>query len=165
MMWLFKWLISREFDRFEAKQASQDERLKALEARDSAQAVDLAQIARIEADLQVVERQLAKQATELATLPKLESTLERALEGQGEIREKAQRAENVGFALKQLQELVQQSQRDLLTLRAEIAASYVSEEKYVRDFTVLSTRLDAVWERIDEALGSRGSRLLEGHRE
>jgi len=166
VLWLFKWLISREFSRLEGQLRSYGDRLESLEKADSRQAVDLAQIARLEADLQVAERQLAKVATDLATLPKIESSLERAIEAQGELREKVQRTENVGFALKQAQELVQQTQRDLLMLRTELAAGYVSEEKYVRDATVFSSRLDAVWERIDEALGgSRGNRLLEGRRE
>ncbi|MBW4484910.1 MAG: hypothetical protein KME14_20435 [Tildeniella torsiva UHER 1998/13D] len=161
MLWAFKWLAAREFKRFTEVLEKHDRAIEVLQKSDSTQQIDLAQIARLEANQQQIQKQLARADKDLAMLPKQSATLERVLEAHGQLNEKVQRLENVKFALKQAQELLQQTQKDVLQLKAEIAAGYITEEKYVREMTVLTSRIDAVWERMDQSLGAR-RRLLAG---
>ena len=160
-----KWLLGREISRLDATLKATDQRLKDLESATATQQVEAATIARLDRELAHLERQLATQATDLASLAKVATQQERQTEALGELRERVQRADNIGYALKQTQELVQSLQKELLEYRASVASSFVSEEKFVRDMTVLSSRVDAVWERFDEVTGGR-PRLLtqEGDR-
>jgi uncharacterized coiled-coil protein SlyX len=157
-----KWLISREFTRLEGTLTDLDTRLKTLEATQATQQVEAATIARLDRELASLERQQAGQSTELAGLAKVATQLERLTEAQGELKERVQRMDNVGYALTQAQELIKTCQKDLLQLEASIAKGFVSEEKFVRDMTVLTSRVDAVWERIDDAIApGRSPRLLQ----
>jgi chromosome segregation ATPase len=130
-IWVFKWLIGREFSRFEDTLARHTAAIKQLQASDQSQQFDLTQVARLE-----TAQQQAQQTV-------------------GELSERIQRLDNVGFALRQTQEMLQQTQKDLLTLKGEIAATYVSEDKFVRETAIMTRRIDAVWDRIDETLGQR----------
>lgn len=144
---LLKWLLGREINRLDKTLTELDRRLKTQEQLQAQQQVEAATIARLERELARLERQLA-------------ATSKETTEALGELKERSQRADNIGYALKQNQELIQACQKDLLKLEAGIARGFVSEEKFVRDMTVLQSRIDAVWERIDEALG-RSPRLLQ----
>jgi hypothetical protein len=156
-----KWLISREFSRLEGTLKALDQRLKVLEQGQAAQQVEAATIARLERELASLERQIASQTTELVGLTKVAAQQERHTEAIGELKEAVQRRDNIGFALTQAQELVKDLQKDLLQFKASVASGFVSEEKFVRDMTVLSSRVDAVWERFDEVTGGRQPRLLQ----
>jgi predicted nuclease with TOPRIM domain len=165
LAWLFKWLLSREIKRFAEMLEQHDRAIEVLERTDQSHQLSLAQLAKLEATLEQLREGCAQLDREVAQLPKQSEALARLQEDNGRLSERVQRLDNVGYALKQTQELLQQVQKDQLTLRAEVAKGYVSEEKYVRDYTVLDSRMGAIWERIDEVLGSRGRRLLEGRRE
>lgn len=158
ILWLFKGLIAREFKRFEGILERHDRAIEVLQKSDTTQQFDLNQIARLEATVQKQGEELAQQSRDLALLHKHTASLERLQEANGKLSERVQRLDNVGYALKQTQEFLQACQKDILSLKAEVASGYVSEEKYVRELTVLTSRVDAVWERIDSALGSRSHR-------
>jgi len=158
VLWLFKQLIAREFKRFEGILERHDRAIEVLQKSDTTQQFDLSQIARIEATVQKQSEEIAQQSRDLAILHKHTASLERLQEANGKLSERVQRLDNVGYALKQTQEFLQACQKDILSLKAEVASGYVSEEKYVRELTVLTSRVDAVWERIDSALGNRSHR-------
>ena len=157
-----KWLISREFNRLEKTLADFDQRLKLIEAGKGDQQVEATTIARLERELTSMERQLSAQGTDLATLRKVADGQDRQTEALGELKERVQRADNIGMALVQAQDLIKELQKDLLRFRGEVSAGFVSEEKYVRDMTALETRCDALWRRFDEVMGGRHPRLLQG---
>ncbi|MBE9102781.1 hypothetical protein [Vacuolonema iberomarrocanum] len=149
ILWAFKWLVGREFRRFEKIIEQHDRAIEVLQKSDTSQQFDLTQVARIEAAVKQLQKELSQYSKETAFLPKLAAGLERLQEANGQLNERVQRLDNVGFALKQTQELIQSLQKDLFALKASVASGYVSEEKYVRELTVLTSRVDAVWERID----------------
>lgn len=155
-----KWLISREFNRLEGTLAALDQRLKALEQGQATQQVEAVKISRLERELASLERQALTQAQELASLAKLPEAHARQSETMGELRERVQRMDNVGYALTQAQDLIKEVQREMLDFKAAVASGFVSEEKFVRDMTVLTSRVDAVWERIDEVLGRSAPKLI-----
>jgi SMC interacting uncharacterized protein involved in chromosome segregation len=161
VLWLFKVLIAREFKRFTEILERHDQAIEVLQKSDTTQQFDLTQIARLEANQERIKQELADDTKALSTLPRLLEQVERLQTENGQLNERVQRLDNVKLVLRQTQELLQQCQRDVLTLRAEVAAGYISEEKYVREMTVLTSRIDAVWERIDSTLGHRGQRFLE----
>jgi hypothetical protein len=161
MLWLFKVLVAREFKRFTEILEQHDRAIEILQKSDTTQQFDLAQIARLEANQERIKQDLADDTKALANLPRLLEQVERLQTDNGQLAERVQRLDNVKLVLRQTQELLQQCQRDVLSLRAEVAAGYISEEKYVREMTVLTSRIDAVWERIDSTLGHRGQRFLE----
>jgi len=159
--WLFKWLIGREFKRFEEIQERHDRAIEVLQKSDQAQQFDLTQVGRLEAGLAKAQEDLAAFNQALAQLARLPETVGDLQAANGQLSERIQRLDNVGFALKQTQELLQQCQRDTLAVRTEMATAYVSDEKYVREMTMIASKMDAVWERVD-ALRGRHPRYLEG---
>lgn len=161
MLWAFKWLAAREFKRFQEILEKHDRAIEVLQKSDSAQQFDLTQIARLEANQEQIKRELADDTKSLSALPRLLEQVERLQTDNGQLAERVQRLDNVKLVLRQTQELLQACQKDILTLRAEVAAGYVAEEKFIREMTVLTSRIDAVWERIDSTLGHRGQRFLE----
>lgn len=161
VLWLFKVLIAREFKRFAETLERHDRAIEVLQKSDSAQQFDITQIARLEANQERIKQELADDTKALNDLPRLLEQVAKLQTENGQLSERVQRLDNVKLVLRQTQELLQQCQRDVLSLRAEVAAGYISEEKYVREMTVLTSRIDAVWERIDNALGHRGQRFLE----
>lgn len=137
-----KWLLGREITRLDSTLTALDARIKALELRQGEQQVEAAQVARLDHELATLERLIA-------------SNHERQTEALGELRERTQRMDNVGYALQQTQELLQANQKEVLRLEAAVTRGFVSEEKFVRDMTVLTSRVDAVWARFDEVTGSK----------
>jgi tetratricopeptide (TPR) repeat protein len=161
MLWAFKWLAAREFKRFEEILDKHDRAIEVLQKSDATQQFDLTQIARLEARQEQIARELADDTKSLAALPRLLEQVERLQTENGQLAERVQRLDNVKLVLRQTQEALQVCQKEILTLRAEVATGYISEEKYVREMTTLTSRIDAVWERIDNTLGHRGQRFLE----
>jgi hypothetical protein len=161
VLWLFKVLAAREFKRFTEILDRHDRAIEILQKSDTNQQFDLTQIARLEANQERIKQELADAIKALADLPRLLEQVAKLQTDNGQLSERVQRLDNVKLVLRQTQELLQQCQRDVLSLRAEVAAGYISEEKYVREMTVLTSRIDAVWERIDSTLGHRGQRFLE----
>jgi len=161
VLWLFKTLIAREFRRFTEILERHDRAIEVLQKSDTTQQFDLTQIARLEANQEQIKRELAEDTKSLAALPRLLEQVERLQTENGQLAERVQRLDNVKLVLRQTQEALQACQKEILTLRAEVATGYISEEKYVREMTTLTSRIDAVWERIDNTLGHRGQRFLE----
>lgn len=158
---LLKWLLNREISRLDEGFKGFDIRLKKLEDMQATQQVEAATIARLEKELLMLDRQINQLATDMAALSKVGTAQDRIVEALGELRERVQRADNIGSALFQAQDLIKEIQKELLQFKSHVAAGFVTEEKFVRDMTVLSSRVDAVWERFDQVAGSR-PRLLEG---
>lgn len=161
LLGVFKWLIGREISRLDSTLKELGDRLKQQEDWQASQQVEAATIARMEREMAQMERQLTQITTDLATLGKVGTAQDRMVEALGELRERVQRADNIGSALFQAQDLIKEIQKELLQFKSHVAAGFVTEEKFVRDMTVLSSRVDAVWERFDQVAGSR-PRLLEG---
>jgi len=158
---LMKWLLGREISRLDEGFKNFDQRLQKLESLQASQQVEAATIARLEKELLILDRQINQLATDMAALSKVGTAQDRIVEALGELRERVQRADNIGSALFQAQDLIKDVQKELLQFKSHVAAGFVTEEKFVRDMTVLSSRVDAVWERFDQVAGSR-PRLLEG---
>jgi hypothetical protein len=92
--------------------------------------------------LDSVQRQQAKMSNALSKLQEHERRL-------GKIETLFQDIAGMASGVRELQEVCHETEKDLVNLRTEMARSAVFEDKYVRDMTVITSRLDALWQRIN----------------